>query len=59
MYVSDLVVHAYNPSTQEAETGGLRAQGQPGQHSKILFLKKERERERERETEGDRDIEKV
>jgi hypothetical protein len=31
-----MVVHAYNPSTREAETGGLQIEGQRGLHSKIL-----------------------
>jgi hypothetical protein len=26
----DVVVHAYNPSTQETDTGGWQIQGQPG-----------------------------
>jgi hypothetical protein len=29
-------VYTYNPSTQEAEVGGLRVQGQPGLHSETL-----------------------
>jgi hypothetical protein len=35
-----MVVHACNPSTQEAEARGLRAQGQPGLYSKSLTKKK-------------------
>jgi hypothetical protein len=31
-----MVVHLCNPSTQEAEVGGLGVQGQPGQHSETL-----------------------
>jgi hypothetical protein len=31
-----VVVHAFNPSTQEAEAGGLQVQGQPGLHSETL-----------------------
>jgi hypothetical protein len=41
-----MVVHACNPSNQEAEAGGSWVQGQPGLNSKTLspkefFLKKE------------------
>jgi hypothetical protein len=35
---SDMLGHAYNPSTQEAETI-LGVQGQPGLHSKIVSKK--------------------
>jgi hypothetical protein len=35
-----MVVHTYNPSTQEAEAGGLQVGGQPGLHSKISSQKK-------------------
>jgi hypothetical protein len=31
---SGMVLHAYDPSTQEAEAGGLGAQGQPTLHIK-------------------------
>jgi hypothetical protein len=31
-----VMMHAYNPSTQETEAGGLRIQGQPGLHNKTL-----------------------
>jgi hypothetical protein len=37
----DMVVHTFNPSTQEAEAGGTQVGGQPGLHRKILSLKKE------------------
>jgi hypothetical protein len=33
-----MVVHACNPSTQEAEIGGLQVQ--PGLHSKVYLKKK-------------------
>jgi hypothetical protein len=32
-------LHAYNPSTLEAEAGGSQVQGQPGLHSETLFQK--------------------
>jgi hypothetical protein len=32
-----MVVHTYNPSTQEAKAEGSRVLGQPGLHSHILF----------------------
>jgi hypothetical protein len=35
-----MVVHAFNPSTQEAEAGGLQDPGQPGLHSEILSQNK-------------------
>jgi hypothetical protein len=35
-----VMMHAYNPSTQETEAGGLRAQDQSGQHSEMLSQKK-------------------
>jgi hypothetical protein len=38
-----MVIHAYNLSTQKAEAGGLRIQGQPGLHSKTLPQKKREE----------------
>jgi hypothetical protein len=31
-----MVVHTCNPSTWEAEAGGLRVQSQPGLHSNTL-----------------------
>ena len=31
-----MVAHTYNPSTWEAETGGLQVQGQPQQISEAL-----------------------
>jgi hypothetical protein len=34
-----MVVHTYNPSTWEDEASGLRVQGQPRLHSKILIQK--------------------
>jgi hypothetical protein len=34
-----LVVHAYNPSTEEAEAGGFQTQGQPGLYSNLLSQK--------------------
>jgi hypothetical protein len=43
-----VVVHTCNPSTWEAEAGGLTVQGQHGQHRKTLS-QNVRERERERE----------
>jgi hypothetical protein len=55
-----MVVHTYNPSTWEAETGGSRVLGQSWLYSKFeasmdctvrLFSLTERERERERERE--------
>jgi hypothetical protein len=43
-----MVVHIYNPSTQETEAGGWKIQGQPGLHNKTLPQKiKEGEREKE------------
>jgi hypothetical protein len=30
-----MVVHSYNPSTQEAKAGGLRIPGQPGLHNEL------------------------
>lgn len=33
------LVHDFNPDAQEAETGGLQIQGQPGLYSKILSSK--------------------
>jgi hypothetical protein len=35
------MVHAYNPSTQEAKAEGLQVQGQPWLRSKTLFQKKQ------------------
>lgn len=32
----DKVVHSHNPSTPEAEAGGLRVQDQPGLHIECL-----------------------
>jgi hypothetical protein len=32
-----VMVHAYNPSTQEAEAGGSRVQNQLGQYSETLL----------------------
>jgi hypothetical protein len=40
--ITNVVVHAGNPSTWEAETGGLRIQSQPMLHSKTLSQKKKR-----------------
>jgi hypothetical protein len=37
-----LVAHMYNPSTWEAEVGGLEVQTQPGLHSETLFKKKKK-----------------
>jgi hypothetical protein len=37
-----MVVHTYNPSIGEAETGGLRVPGQIGLQSKILSQKKKK-----------------
>jgi hypothetical protein len=34
-----MVVHSYNPSTLEAETGVLKVQGQPKQYSETLSKK--------------------
>jgi hypothetical protein len=34
-----VVVHACNPSTWEAGTGGLRVQGQSGMHGETLAQK--------------------
>lgn len=34
-YKSDMVVHYYNPSTQEIEAGGSKPRGHPGQRSKL------------------------
>jgi hypothetical protein len=36
-----VVVHAFNPSSQEAKAGGSQVGSQPGLHRKILSLKKE------------------
>jgi hypothetical protein len=36
-----MVVHAYNPSPEEAEAGGLPVQGQLGLHSKMLSPNKQ------------------
>jgi hypothetical protein len=33
---ADMVVHTFNPHTQEAETGGLPVEGQAELHSKTL-----------------------
>jgi hypothetical protein len=41
-----MVAYACNPSTQEAETGGLWIQDQPGLHSEILSKMKERKKGR-------------
>jgi hypothetical protein len=35
-------VHTYNPSTGKAEAGGLKAQGQPGLHTKGNPVSKEK-----------------
>jgi hypothetical protein len=35
----DMVSHTYNPSSWEAEAGGLQVQGQPGQLSETLTQK--------------------
>jgi hypothetical protein len=37
-----MVAHAGNPSTQEAEAGGLRVPDQPELHSEILYPKKKK-----------------
>lgn len=42
-------MHTCNPSTREAEAGGLWVQGRPGQHSKTLSLKRSGEEEKEEE----------
>jgi hypothetical protein len=34
-------VHAHNCSTQKAEAGGLKVQGQPGLHSETLSQNKQ------------------
>jgi hypothetical protein len=34
-----VVVHAFNPSTWEAEAGGYRVPGQPGLHRETLSRK--------------------
>jgi hypothetical protein len=34
-----MIVHACNPSTQEAEAGGLQIPDLPGLHSETLFQK--------------------
>jgi hypothetical protein len=34
-----MLVHAYNPSIQEAEAGKLQVQGQPELHNKTLSQK--------------------
>jgi hypothetical protein len=39
-----MVVHTYNPSIGEAETGGLRVPGQIGLQSKILSQKKKKKK---------------
>jgi hypothetical protein len=41
-----MVVHFFNPSTQEFEAGTCQVQDQPGLHSKILSQKPRREKER-------------
>jgi hypothetical protein len=41
---SQLVVRACNPSTQEAETGVLQVQGQPGLHRETLVSKKQQKK---------------
>jgi hypothetical protein len=35
-----MVVHSYNPSTQEAEAGGLQVPGQSGLHREAVSKKK-------------------
>jgi hypothetical protein len=45
-------MHAYNPSTQEVETGESRVEDQAGLHSKsVSKMKKQTERKREGEHE--------
>lgn len=43
MSLGDMLAHASNPNTQEAEAGGLGFQDQPGTHKslsqKLLILK--------------------
>jgi hypothetical protein len=42
-FLSDMMTHACNFSTWEAEAGGSkRVQSQPGLHSKILSLKRKK-----------------
>jgi hypothetical protein len=36
-----VVVHTYNPSTQEVEAGGSQVQSQPGLYSKTLSKEQE------------------
>jgi hypothetical protein len=38
-----MMVHTYNPSSQEVEAGGWEVGGQPELHSKTLCLKKKEE----------------
>jgi hypothetical protein len=38
--VEAVVIHAYNPSTQEVDAGGSRVRGQPGLHEETLCQKK-------------------
>jgi 3'-phosphoadenosine 5'-phosphosulfate sulfotransferase (PAPS reductase)/FAD synthetase len=42
-----MAVHICNPSTQNAESGGLEIQSQPGLHSDRLSLKEERRKKEE------------
>jgi hypothetical protein len=41
-----MVVHAFNPSTWEAEAGGSRVPGQPELYSKTLSQKKKKKKKR-------------
>jgi hypothetical protein len=42
--VAGMVVHVYNPSPWEAETGRSPVSGQPGLHSKTLFQNKQQQK---------------
>jgi hypothetical protein len=40
-----VVVHSYNPSTQENEEGGSWVPGQPGLHSNMISDKKKKKKD--------------
>jgi hypothetical protein len=42
------MVHLYDPSTQEAEAGGLGVRSPSGLHSKTLFRKYSKERKKKK-----------
>jgi hypothetical protein len=46
-----MVVRAYKPGTQEAESGGSKVAGQPGLHSETLSTKRKERREEGRDGE--------